>query len=205
MDRSAHITIIGALSLALAACHVTRHNDVTLSGATKYQLHKGQRMVLAPRLEITRAGRFRLVEPIMCRRDILVEQVTHRDAIKKPNYATVVVGLLSGAAGVVALISALGDSSGVLVGGGLVGVGIGLPLTIGPFTGNTRKRRFVGVELSKRGRDFKRCAARALKVTRATLRHDKQRVHAVVDTNGELDVRVFDVFDAFAVHRLPAV
>jgi len=208
MDRRTQIAplLVCLVSLACAAgCHVTSRVDATLAGKTRHKLHKDQRMVLAPRLEITNAGRFRLVEPIMCKRDILVEQVTHRTTVKKPNLATVIVGILATAAGGVALLSALGDSSGVLIGGGLVGVGVGVPLVVGPFLGNTTTKKFVGVEMTKRGRDYQRCAARGVKVDRATLAYGSVRAHGSVAKDGTFSVRAFDLFDAFALHQLPAV
>lgn len=203
MDRKTAIAI--ACAALVAGCHVTSRLDATVYGKTSYKLHREQRLVLAPRVEVTPAGWFRFVRPVTCKRDILVEQLNYRTTVVKPNLATVIIGVLATTAGGVALLSALGDDSAVLLGGGLVGVGAGLPLAIGPFVGTKRERELVNTEQSKRGRDYKRCGSQSVGAGRAVLRYGTITVRGQVDGDGRFSVRPYELFDAFALHELPAV
>jgi hypothetical protein len=184
--------------IALAACHVTSTSEVTRYGAIERQRHAEGAIARKPALVLGDAGALRFVEPLECPTEELVAAHTTTEIATRPNLATFVVGVVATAAGgVLAVRGAFGDA-GPATYAGIAGVAVGLPLAIGPFTGNHKElREGAAVTPVRRPGPSEPCGERPLAVTSATLQIAGREVYGTVDGDGVFSVSAFDLVDAF--------
>ena len=194
--------------VALAGCHSTIRWQDTRQGEVRRERRAEPPRALAPTVMVTEAGRLRFVEPLVCGYDTVTELAGFDVERTKPNAATLIVGVLATAAGVVMGVRGLSsdDPGGApLTYVGAASVAIGVPLVIGPLVGNATERNPTGVqELRRRGVE-ERCGARAVAASRATVMWSGLRAEGAVDADGGFAVSPFDFVDAFEVGRLPAL
>jgi len=197
-----------AALLVVAGCHASVRYQDTRRGETRRELRDGPPRALAPTVMVTAAGRLRFVEPLVCSYDSVTDLATFDVDRTRPNAATLVVGLLATAFGVVAGVSGLSsdDPSGApLTYAGAAGLAVGVPLVIGPLVGNATTRSPVGVQPLRRRADDERCGERPVTAQHATLRWDGLRAEGAVDADGVFAISPFDFLDAFDVGRVPAL
>jgi len=184
--------------LALAGCHVTSANEVTRYGAIDYVRHPDGAVARKPALVLGDAGALRFVEPLECPTDELVVAHTTTEIVTRPNFATFVVGVVATAVGgVLAVRGAFGDG-GPATYAGIAGVAVGLPLAIGPFTGNHKElREGPAVAPVRRPGPSEACGERPLAAPAATLEIAGREVYGAIDDNGVFAVSAFELVDAY--------
>lgn len=198
---------ITAVALALVAgCHTIRSSEETTRGETRRERRATPPRALPPRVELTDDGRLRFVEPLVCGQNTVSDLEVARVDRRTPNAATLIVGIVATAAGAVALIQgASGDDPGgsPLTYVGPVMIAGGLPLAIGPFTGNRTTRRRLEVKQVRTPGEDERCGERPVAATGATITWSGLRSVGAVDADGVFAVSPFSFVDAFAVADAP--
>ena len=193
-------------ALALAGCHTIVSHEETARGETRRERRAGPPRPLPARLELAPDGRFRILEPLVCGADSVTDLDVTRVARRTPNAATLIVGVVATAAGVVALVSgASADEPGgsPLTYVGPVAIAGGLPLVIGPLIGNRTDRTLVETRQVRAPGEDERCGERPVAAVRATLMWSGLRAVGAVDADGWLAVSPFAFVDAFAIADAP--
>jgi len=104
-----------AMALALAVlgpasgCHVTVRTELTQTRATRAEPNRDQARPQPPAIALA-DGALRVVEPLVCPSDDVVEVEPEVQRSREPNLATFVVGVIVVAAGGIAAISGLSSS-----------------------------------------------------------------------------------------------
>ncbi|MBZ0232319.1 MAG: hypothetical protein K8M05_08190, partial [Deltaproteobacteria bacterium] len=95
--------MVVAVATVSGACHVTTRYQDTRRGETRRERasDSGPR-ALPPSMEVSEDGRFRFVEPFVCRMVNVTELAAFDVERKQPNIATLVVGVIAASAGGVA-------------------------------------------------------------------------------------------------------
>lgn len=195
-----------ALAL-LAACHTSVRYTDTRTGETRTE-RRGAPRALPPAVIVTDRGTLRFVEPLACAVDSITDLATFEVERTRPNAATLVVGLIVTAAGVIAGANGLAsDDPGAtpFTYLGLAGVLAGAPLAIGPLVGNSTARHPAGVQAVRRPAAEERCGEQPMAVSHATIRWSGLRVEGDVAADGTFARSPFELVDAFAVGELPAL
>ena len=193
-------------ALALAGCHTIASHEETARGETRRERRAGPPRPLPARLELAADGRFRILEPLVCGVDAVTDLDVTRVARRTPNAATLIVGVVATAAGVVALVSgAASDDTGgsPLTYIGPIAIAGGLPLVIGPLVGNRTDRTLLETRPVRAPGEDERCGERPVAGVRATLTWSGLRAVGAVDADGWLAVSPFAFVDAFAVADAP--
>jgi len=204
--RSLPLTLVIAVT---AACHVTSRLQDTRRGETRTErVADAEPRPLPPSLDLDADGRFRFVVPYVCRMETVTEMASFDVERRKPNPATLVVGVIATALGVVAGASGLGAAEPgrdplTYVGvGGVVG---GLPLVIGPLVGNSVAQVPRGTQEVRAAAEEEPCGTKPLPARRATITWNGLRVVGAVDADGYFAVSPFAFVDAFDVGHIPAL
>lgn len=197
-----------ALALIAAGCHSYTRIEGSTVGDSHLRPIPGQRRALPPTVEVTSAGALRFVEPLVCANQVVVEQSTYTTVDKKPNVATLVLGLIGLSVGGVALAIGLADHDPVSAPAtwlGAVGVVGGGPLFVGPLLGNGRHHEpGADTELVHGVRQVA-CGNRPLGERHVMVRAGSLQMVGTLDERGRLDVSPFTFVDAFALHRFPGL
>lgn len=197
-----------ALVAAAAGCHSSIRYTDTRQGETRRERRPGPPRALAPAATITEAGRLRFVEPMLCGYDSVTDLATFDVDRVRPNPATLVVGVIATAAGVIAAASGLSsdDVAGdPLTYVGAAGIAVGVPMVIAPLVGNGTVRNPGPVqELRRPGLD-ERCGERPITAAHVTLLWSGLRAEGTADGDGLFSISPFDFVDAFDVGQLPAL
>ena len=194
--------------LALAACHVTTQSEVTRPAKTERIRHPENAIGRRPTLVLADTGRLRFVEPLECPTE---EMVTDQRAIeieRGPNLATFIVGVIATAAGGILMIRGASDIDGAanpFTYLGAASLAVGLPLTIGPWIGNTSEVR-PGPPLDpvRRPGPAESCGERGFPATSATLATRGIEIFGRVERDGTFAISPFDLVDAFEATKLTA-
>lgn len=103
--------------------------------------HPETRVAGPPKLVLSSAGAFQLVEPLACPSDEIVTQQRALEITRGPNIATFVVGVIATAVGGVMLVrgTTAEDASNPFTYGGAALLAGGLPFAFGPWIGNHRE------------------------------------------------------------------
>jgi hypothetical protein len=183
--------------VALAGCHVTSTSEVTRYGAIEHVRHPEGAVARRPAIELGDAGALRFVEPLECPTEELVAAHTTTEIATRPNLATFIVGVVATAVGgTLAVRGAFGDT-GPATWGGIAGVAVGLPLAIGPFTGNhVELREGAAIAPVRRPGPSEACGDRPLAATSATLTIHGREVYGAID-HGVFAVSAFELADAY--------
>ncbi len=145
---------------------------------------------------------------MVCANQEVVDHSTYTTVDKRPNVATLVLGLIGLSVGGVALAIGLSDrapASAPATWLGTVGVVGGAPLFVGPLLGNGSHR--------EPGRDTElvhgvrqvACGNRPLGQRHVMVRAGSLQLVGSLDERGRLDVSPFTFVDAFALHRFPGL
>lgn len=193
---------------ALASCHSSIQFQDTRQGETRRERRADPPRALAPTVMVTADGRLRFVTPLLCRYDTVTDLATFDVERIRPNSATVVVGVIAAAVGVVTLATGLASAepgAAPLTYLGAGGLAVGVPLVIGPLLGNSTARHPVGVQPLRRPGTDERCGERPVAAERATILWSGLRAEGAVDADGNFAISPFDFVDAFEVGRWPAL
>ena len=196
-------------TVGIAGCHVTVGNEITRPIKTERVPHPGGAIARRPTLILGDAGELRFVEPLECPTDELVTTETAHEVVTGPNLATFVVGTIATAVGGVLLVRGLADDErggNPFTYAGVAGLGVGLPLAIGPWIGNrteTRPARAAAAAPVRRPGPSEPCGSRPLAATRATITARGIEVHGRVDRDGVFAVPAFQLVDAFDTGAIP--
>jgi hypothetical protein len=195
------------LCLALAGCHNTSRVNESVLGQPRVAEPSGPGRQTEPALLLGEAGTLRLVHPLVCDAAISAEERIYQTTRVEPNLATMIVGVIVLATGVVSGSVGLSDDEPAgspysWLGAG--GVGVGLPLVVGPFLGNHTTRARIDTRTVPRGEKPVPCGDAPVEVEAALLSMGNQWIFGTV-SDGVFQVPVFDFVDAFAVHELPAL
>jgi len=197
-----------ALALAVSGCHSYTRIEGSVMGDSHLRPVPGQRRALPPTIQVTSAGALRFVEPMVCTNQVVVDQSSYTTVDKKPNVATLVLGLIGLSVGGVALAIGLSDhdpASAPVTWLGAVGVGGGGPLFVGPLLGNGSHRvPGADTELIHGVRQVA-CGDRPPGERHVMVRAGKLQLVGTLDDRGRLDVSPFTFVDAFALHRFPGL
>ena len=196
-----------ALVVVASACHHTVQTDTTRPGKIERIQHPEGAIARRPTLVLTDAGALRFVEPLDCPTEEIVESVSGTEISTEPNLATFIVGVI--ATGVGAVLTVRGVStdnrSNPSTFAGIAGVGVGLPLAVGPWLGTqTVLREGPPTQPVRRPGPRQPCGARALAARAATLTFRGIEVHGTVDRDGTFSVSPYQLVDAFDPERIPA-
>jgi len=192
-------------------CHVVVRSETTRPLATERIAHLEGAVARRPTVIWTPAGQLRFVEPLECPSEERVRQTTAIETAIRPNLATFTVGLIASALGGVMLTSGLfsAQSSNLYTYGGLAGVGVGLPLAIGPWLGNrTEVHNLPPAEpavVVRRPGPVQPCGERPLAASAATLAVGGVEVHGAIDRDGVFAPSPYQWIDAYAAASAPAV
>lgn len=195
-----------ALPALLAACHVTRTSDLVQPVATERVVHQEGAQPRKPALVLTEAGTLRFVEPLECPTEEKVTASTISETEIQPNLATFVVGVIATSIGGVLVLRGLtgDDASSPLTYGGAVGMGVGLPLAIGPWIGNRTERTPHGENRQElRPGPSQACGERALPASTATLTVSGVEVFGTIGADGTFSVSPYQLVDALDTRKLP--
>src|SRR5687768_11793074 len=136
--------MVAVAAMVSGACHVTTRYQDTRRGETRRErAEDAVPRALPASMEVSEDGRFRFVEPFVCQMVTVTELASFDVERKRPNIATLVIGVIAASAGGVATAAGLaGDdaSSSPLPYLGVAGLAIGLPFAIGPLVGNSTAR-----------------------------------------------------------------
>ena len=197
------ITLVAATT---AGCHVTSRIDETIAGESRMRPRPGTTpRTLDPAVTVTESGRLRFAEPQVCINDVVVAVTDYQTTKKRPNLATFIVGALVLSLGGVATVVGLAEDEDVLTAVGGLGVVVGLPLSIGPFFGNSSARTMVGEREDARSSKPVACGDRPLRGSAAMVRLGDLQLLGSVDDDGRFSVSPFTVVDAFNLGKLPAL
>lgn len=196
-----------SVAFALAACHVTRSRMDWVERERDLEPRLTTAEPQPRTIRLTADGRLRFVEPLVCDADVMVTRDGTRVTETRANLAMVVVGVVLGSLGGVALVSGLADDDGGLLiaagAGGLVG---GAPLVVAPFFGRGTSSTPAGTErVPIATRTGQPCGDRAVTATAATLTVRGRRIYGRVDPDGYFSVPAFEFIDAFDVPGIKSV
>jgi hypothetical protein len=196
-----------AAAVVLAACHVTTRTEVTRTGGAKVVERPETARAQPATIEVTPDGKLRFVEPLVCDADVFADVTPEIQVARRPNYASVVVGIVAFGIGAVAtVVAATGDdaaSSPVFYGGiGLLAAGG--PLAIAPLVGNRTTTEPGELRRELQGKREAPCGVRPVEARAATLAVRDLRVFGAIQPDGVFAVSPFQWIDAFAVGEIPA-
>jgi hypothetical protein len=204
MVRSA----VASLLLWCGACHIIDRVPDLRPGETQVLPHPDRAHTLPPTLVVTTDGRFRFVEPRRCPTTQVVDMQASTIVKVRPNLATFVVGAILGSLGAVGTAVAIGehDPAGQpLTYAAPVALGVGLVFAIGPFVGTGQDRTYEGVkQIERPGADVP-CGEHAVHATGAIVTWHGLRAVGAVDDDGYFSVSPYEITDAFAAGRGPAL
>lgn len=190
-----------ALLVSLAGCHVTRAIDTTRPGATTRIQHPEGAIARRPAIVLADDGSLRFVEPLECPTEELVPQATTSEIRTEPNLAAVVVGVVAGTVGAILTVRGAFDhepASSPYLYGGLAGLAVGVPLSIGPFIGNrTELAAGTTTEPMRRPGPSEPCGDRPLPARAAMLTIHGIEVQGTIDATGRFSVSPYQLVDAF--------
>jgi hypothetical protein len=199
---------------ASSACHVVVQTETTRPLATERIPHPEGAIARRPTLTWTDAGQLRFIEPLECPTEEIVRQHTTTERATRPNLATFTVGVIATTVGGVMLTSALFSKTpgtNPLTYAGLAGVGVGLPLAIGPWIGNRielgEERDDAGASALRRPGPSQPCGDRPLAARSATLEIGGGaglEVHGAIDPAGVFSVSPYQWIDAYDPTRAPS-
>jgi hypothetical protein len=191
------------------ACHVTTRYQETRRGESRRErAEDAVPRALPPSMEVSEDGRFRFVEPFVCSMVTVTDLAMFDVERKRPNVATLVVGVIAASAGAVALAAGLAgeDASGSpLPYVGVAGLAVGLPFAIGPLVGNSTARVPNGKKELRAPSGEDDCGTKPLPGTRAVVAWSGLRVVGSIDADGYFAVSPFQFVDAFDVGQIPAM
>jgi len=196
-----------ALALVASACHVTVHTETTHPGKIERIQHAEGAIAHRPTLVLTDAGLLRFVEPLECPTEEIVETVAGTEVATRPNLATFVIGIIATSIGGVLAVRGLAsdDRSNPATFAGIGGLGVGLPLAIGPWIGTrTVLRPGPATAPVRRPGPSEPCGARALVAKSATLTVRGIEVHGAIDRDGVFSISPYQLVDAFDTKQVPA-
>jgi len=196
-----------ALVLVASACHVTVQTETTRPGKLERIQRSEGAIAHRPTLVLTDAGLLRFVEPLECPTEEIVETVAGTEIATQPNLATFVVGIIATSVGGVLAVRGLtaADRSNPATFGGIGGLGVGLPLAIGPWIGtHTVLRPGPATAPVRRPGPSEPCGARALVATSATLTVRGVEVHGAIDRDGVFAISPYQLVDAYDTKQVPA-
>jgi hypothetical protein len=193
-----------------SACHVVSQSEIARPIASERIQHPEGAIAHRPTLVLTEAGRLRFVEPLECPTEDIVRQRTTVEVVTQPNLATFTVGVIAATVGGVMLTSGLfsahaGTSPYTYI--GLAGVGVGVPLAIGPWLGDRTELRPGASEASepvRRPGPSQPCGDRPLAAKAATLDTAGLEVHGAIDRDGLFSISPYQWIDAFNAATAPA-
>ncbi len=194
--------------LVASACHHTVQTETTRPGAIERIQHPEGAVARRPTLVLTDAGVLRFVEPLDCPTEEIVETMSGTEISTEPNLATFIVGVIATSVGAVLTVRGLSSDnrSNPSTFAGIAGVGVGLPLAIGPWLGTqTVVREGPPAAPVRRPGPAEPCGARALAARAATLTLRGIEVHGTIDRDGAFSVSPYQLVDAYAVKQIPAL
>lgn len=195
------------LCLALAGCHNTTRVSENVLGEPRVLEPDGPGTPGDPALALGEGGVLMLQRPLVCQAPIQAEEQLYEITRIEPDLATMILGIIATSAGVISGSVGLAEdepASSPYTWLGVIGVGVGVPLVVGPFLGNRTTRTQVGSRTVSRGSKPVVCGAQPLEVEAAILARGNQWIYGAV-AGGAFEVPVFDFVDAFEVHELPAL
>lgn len=196
-----------ALVLVASACHQTVQTETTRPGKVERIQNTDGAVARSPTLVLTDAGALRFVEPLDCPTEEVVETVSGTEIATQPNLATFIVGVIATSVGAVLTVRGVtsDNRSNPSTFAGIAGVGVGLPLAIGPWLG-TRTVLRPGPPSApvRRPGPSEPCGARALAARAATLTIRGIEVHGAIDRDGIFSVSPYQLVDAYEPRQLPA-
>ncbi len=201
--------MVVAVTTVMSACHVTTRYQETRRGETRRErAPDADPRALPPSMEVSEDGRFRFVLPFVCRMVNVTELAGFDVERKRPNIATLVVGVIAASAGGVATAAGLAgeDAAGSpLPYLGVAGLAVGLPFAIGPLVGNSTARVPTDVKEVRTPAGEDDCGTRPLPGKRAVVSWSGLRVVGAIDADGYFAVSPFQFIDAFDVGQIPAM
>lgn len=191
--------------LALAGCHVVSRSEISRPAAPR-RIHQEPPIARPPRLVLT-GHELRLIEPLDCATEEVIAQERAIELETRPNLATFVVGAIATAAGAVLLVRSINDtdsmSSPFFYGGITLAAG-GLPLAIGPWTGNhTELRSEPSPPPIRRPGPVEPCGERPVAARAAVLSLGGIEVYSRIDDRGVLAISPYQLVDAFEMSAPP--
>lgn len=190
---------VAALTVGALGCHATLRYQDTRTGESRTTPGTEPRP-RAPTVRLDDQGRLRFLEPLVCSSTVETDVATFDVERTRPNPAAVVVGVIAIGAGVVAAARGLrsdAPASSAFTYVGLAGIGVGLPLAIGPFFGTSTARNPIGTQVVRRPGPEVECGERGLAAGRAVVLWNGLHVEGGVDRDGYFAVAGFDFVDAF--------
>jgi len=196
-----------ALVLVASACHVTVTTDTRRPGVIERIPRPERAMPRPPTIVLTDLGTLRFVEPLDCPTDEIMNVVTGIEIETRPNLATFVIGVIATSAGAIltARYGVAGETDNAFFYTGLISLGVGLPLAIGPWVGTSKELR-AGPDappVLQPGPNVE-CGSRALVATSATLAVRGVEVHGTIDRDGVFSVSPYQLVDAYDTRQVPA-
>jgi hypothetical protein len=195
---------LGLLVGLTTACHVVVQSETTQAFATERMPHPEAAVARRARATWTPTGRLRFVEPLECPTEELIRQRRAIETAIHPNLATFTVGVIAAAVGGLLLTSGLflsQPSTSLYTYSGLAGVGVGLPLVIGPWWGNRIEVRELRVRPAdatvRRPGPGQPCGDRPLAAGSATLAIGGLEIHGVIDGDGVFAISPYQWIDAY--------
>ena len=192
------------VAMSLAGCHVISQIDNTRPGAERVTHHLDHPTPRRPQIEVGDAGTLRFVEPLECPTERTTETENTTEVIRGPNIATFIVGMIATSAGAIVLAKGGFDHNAPLVAGGIAGLAIGVPLTVGPWLDDTHELRSgpAGAQITTAG-PSEPCGERPLAAKQASIAVHGIELDGAIDDQGRFSISPFSVIDAYKVEKLP--
>ncbi len=205
--------VAGLATTAGGACHVVVESETTRPRATERVVHRDAAIAGRQALDWTPAGQLRFIEPLECPTEDVARQRTTIEVATRPNLATFTVGMVATAVGSLALINGLfatrpGASPYSYL--GVAGLGVGLPLAIGPWIGDRTELRERAEEAAGEPRALRRpgpvqlCGARAITgaARSATLEVEGLEIRGAIDRDGVFSISPYQWIDAYGTAQV---
>ena len=198
-----------AVAWVVSACHVTTRFEETRQGEIRHEVAPDAvPRALPPSMDVSEDGRFRFVTPFVCATQSVTDMAVFDVERRRPNVATLVVGVIAASLSAVATVSALSDDDpggSPLAYVGPAGLAVGLPLAIGPMIGNSISRVPKDVKELRAPAGEEPCGTKPLPGRHATIAWSGLRVAGAIDADGYFAVSPFAFIDAFDVGQSPAL
>jgi hypothetical protein len=194
-------------TVALVGCHSTLSYQDQRKGEVRTQVTSAPPRVLPVTAVVTARGTLRFVQPLLCATDTITDLATFDVVRTRPRAATVIIGVIATGVGFIFSARSVVASGSDRVSNGIVGgvgLGVGLPLMIGPLFGNATIREPIGVTPLARPGPDQSCGERPASADHATFLWSGLHIEGAVDDSGEFAVSPFDVVDGFEA-RLPSM
>ncbi|HEX4419239.1 MAG TPA: hypothetical protein VH165_15110 [Kofleriaceae bacterium] len=187
-----------------AGCHVMAEDRLTRPGQLERIAHPEAAVAQRPALILDDAGQLRFIEPLACPTEELLHAHTTIERATRPNLATFTVGAIATALGGVMLTSGLfaqRPGASPYTYAGILGVGAGLPLAIGPWIGDRTELAEppagTGDTVVRRPGPDQPCGARPLAAHTATLTTGGLEIHGALDADGGFEISPYQWIDAY--------